>query len=434
MLISLMNKLNRRGNLEEIFCYILVFINFMGVNFLKISIKGINFNLGRVLMIVTMILLIIRLYKGELNKKIKERSTYIKKITNFLVAWSLFSVFSLFRSKAFFSTIINEFFMIFGTTSILILLINIDNTKKLINIFKTIEIAMIANTIYALLLYYTGHSVYGGFYYNVNDLATFFLIGIPVQCVLLINLETTKCTKIVKIISIIIEIYVFNLLDSRACVLGVIVGILGILFIVISKRNTNKIKEIFTVIKKNKRNSIVVGIILSIIILTSTILIIKSKFQPHYTNLHSTNVRINLIYNGFEFLKQHMLFGIGSGNMDYYMQNHAIYPTNNITNMHNYWMEILVTYGIVIFIIFCICYLKTIIEIIKKYMCSKTKEESSICIMLLFFLIAFIIGSISSSNNMTKEWIWLLAGIIIAYINITTENSVKEDEKNKRKL
>ena len=87
-----------------------------------------------------------------------------------------------------------------------------------------------------------------------------------------------------------------------------------------------------------------------------------------------------------------MLLGIGSGNMDYYMQNYAIYPTNNIPNMHNYWMEILVTYGIVIFIIFCICYLKTIIEIMKKYIYSKTKEESSICIMLLFFLIAFIIS------------------------------------------
>lgn len=433
-MLTLINKLNKRGNLEEIFCYILIFINFMGVNFLKISIRGINFNLGRALMIVTMVLLIIHLFKGELNKKIKERSTYIKQITNFLVIWSLFSLFSLFRSKAFFSTIINEFFMIFGTTSILILLININNTKKLINIFKAIEIAMIANTIYALFLYYTGHRVYGGFYYNVNDLATFFLIGVPVQCVLLTNLKTTKFIKIVKIISIIIEIYVFNLLDSRACSLGVIIGILGILLIAISKRNTNKIQDFFKIIKKNKRNSIVVGVIFITIILISAILIINNKFQPQYTNLDSINVRINLIYNGFEFFKQHMFLGIGSGNMDYYMQNYAIYPTNNITSMHNYWMEILVNYGIVIFIIFCICFLKTIIEIMKKYMYSKTKEESSICIMLLFFLIAFIIGSISSSNNMTKEWLWLLAGIIISYINITTENSVKEDEEDERKL
>lgn len=143
-------------------------------------------------------------------------------------------------------------------------------------------------------------------------------------------------------------------------------------------------------------------------------------------------MRINLIYNGFEVLKQHYLIGVGPGNMNYYMENYEVYPTKGISNMHNYWMEILLDYGVIIFAIFVFYYLKLTIEMIKAYCCCKSKKITAIYIGFLFFICSFIVASISSSNNLTKEWLWLLVGIILAFVNITTkkyENIKNEEEK-----
>lgn len=108
--------------------------------------------------------------------------------------------------------------------------------------------------------------------------------------------------------------------------------------------------------------------------------------------------------------------------MKYYLENYGIYPTKNITDMHNYWIEILVDYGIVIFVPFLICYFIVVRELIKKYIHAKDKKYSMVFLVYIFFTSAFLVGSISSSNNLTKEWIWILAGIILAIINNATKD------------
>lgn len=152
-----------------------------------------------------------------------------------------------------------------------------------------------------------------------------------------------------------------------------------------------------------------------------SILTIK-LFKPSTTGLNSNTVRINLIYNGLHFPNQNYVFGIGAGNMKYYLENYGIYPTKNITDMHNYWIEILVDYGIVIFVPFLICYFIVVRELIKKYIHAKDKKYSMVFLVYIFFTSAFLVGSISSSNNLTKEWIWILAGIILAIINNATKD------------
>ena len=42
--------------------------------------------------------------------------------------------------------------------------------------------------------------------------------------------------------------------------------------------------------------------------------------------------------------------GFGVGNAEYYMANFAKYYTAGIINPHNWWLEILVDYGILVFV------------------------------------------------------------------------------------
>lgn len=251
-----------------VFCYILIFINFIGVNFLKVNISGLNINVGRILMVISaIILLCILIEKKNIKKMIKECNRTIQYIVKFLLIWGIYSLVSFFFTKDLMNTIINEFFLIFGIISIFLILCVIRKKEEFINILNITEAAMILNTIYALFLNYVMHEkTYGGFYYNVNDLATFFLFGIPSEISLLyIKRKNLKIT-VLRIIILIIELYTFYLLDSRACKLGVILGcILTIIFIIYKK--STKIKVILE--KLNKKKVIIIPILIIVVTIMS---------------------------------------------------------------------------------------------------------------------------------------------------------------------
>lgn len=149
--------------------------------------------------------------------------------------------------------------------------------------------------------------------------------------------------------------------------------------------------------------------------------------KPQNKQLGSNEVRINLIYNGLEILKNNWLLGIGSGNMTYYIENYGKYPTKDISSMHNYWMEILIDYGIIIFSIFVLQYIKLIIHLFRQYNNNKHKNIIIASMIFIFFLSAFIVASISSSNNLTKEWLWILVGIVFAFANINIKDGRRDD-------
>lgn len=243
------------------FCYMLIFINFMGVDFLKFKIAGINMNVGRILMILAIIPLIIYIKKIGLKQMIKEKYKVVSHIIIFLIIWVIFSLFTSILSKDIYNTIINEFFMIFGTISILVLTNELKSIKSIINVLKIIEITMVINSIYSLFLYYSNVSVYGGFYYNVNDLATFFVLGIPIEMVLIFFENNKSKINYIRYVILVLEIYVFSLLQSRACVLGCLIGIISTSLIYIYKKS-ERIKEII----KKKKTIICIIVFLTILI------------------------------------------------------------------------------------------------------------------------------------------------------------------------
>ena len=140
--------------------------------------------------------------------------------------------------------------------------------------------------------------------------------------------------------------------------------------------------------------------------------------------VNSDAVRMNLIRNGLVFLKETFGFGVGTGNADYWMQTEPVYYVRGFTNMHNWWVEILTNYGILLFVLYILFYCYLFYSLYRKYKESENMQRKRMCLLFMAFMGAFLVGSISSSSNWGKEWLWVLWALIIAFQG-EEENSEK---------
>ncbi len=127
--------------------------------------------------------------------------------------------------------------------------------------------------------------------------------------------------------------------------------------------------------------------------------------------------RMNMWRNGLMYLGKTFGLGVGAGNIEVWMEIFGPLPTNNIFNIHNWWLEILVGYGVFIFIAYVLGYALMIYRLfnLKKFV---NRMHQKIMNAFISFLLVFIGASITSANNMLIEWHWVFFGLIIAYIGI----------------
>lgn len=257
---------------------------------------------------------------------------------------------------------------------------------------------------------------------NTNDFAVFLMFSIFILYICAINTKTSL-SKLIYGFSAASSIVLLLYTGSRGSILGLIIGLMMFFFISIRNKKTRKVLLVLSLI------------ILAIIILNPKIFenlwysleaILNFNFQQQGG---SDFVRKNLIANGIEFLFSTIGFGTGAGNIEYWMINYGELYTGGIINMHNWWLEILVGYGIVIFILYCIFYIKLIKDLKKKFIISQDKADLSISLGFISIISGYIVASISSSSNISSEWIWVFWGITIAYQGIESKNENRIFEK-----
>lgn len=129
----------------------------------------------------------------------------------------------------------------------------------------------------------------------------------------------------------------------------------------------------------------------------------------------SDAVRVNLIRNGLLFLRETFGVGVGTGNTEYWMENTPVYYVRGFTNMHNWWIEILTNFGLVMFVLYLVFYCYLFYSLYKRLKNEKDRNCRIICLVFMAFMAAFIVASISSSSNWGKEWLWVLWALIIAF-------------------
>ncbi len=243
---------------------------------------------------------------------------------------------------------------------------------------------------------------------NPNDYALLMVFGVFIAYICFVNATSVKW-RLFSVATTASCMVLCFLTDSRANILGLLIGIALFLILYYSKNNLMKPFLILLII--------IFGVVFYPGLIENILGFISSKLQFNFGVASGSVVtRLNLIKNGLVFLYETAGFGTGAGNIEYWMSNYSKYHVGGITNIHNWWLEILVGYGVFIFVYYMVTYVKLFGKLYSAYNRTSDKFARSTSLGLLCFMAAFLIASISSSSNISKEWLWVFWGVAIAFV------------------
>jgi len=125
----------------------------------------------------------------------------------------------------------------------------------------------------------------------------------------------------------------------------------------------------------------------------------------------SDSIRKNLILNGFIFLTNTFFLGTGLGNIEHYMKLFSTYYVGEIVNVHNWWMEVLISSGVVIFILYLKLYGNTMLKLLKGINSQNGKNVFWISCVFLSLLVGFVISSVGPRSVIGCDWFWPLIAL-----------------------
>jgi teichuronic acid biosynthesis protein TuaE len=407
-------------------CYLVIITGFFGVTIFSIDLGSFTLFPFRIFLFLLWILF---LGHTLFNKgKIDFLKNKIQWYFIFLAFWVGYTLLSLAWSASLSLAIRNIFFLLMGIS---VIFFSIYYFKKVEDLQKVQWIWFVIFSVLVILGFWehlTGHHLMiskfylstnenimfipTGVFHNENNYATFLVLGIPFV-ISLFRDDDRILFRFLGIETVAGAIYLIVVTGSRANILAVLLE-LTIFLLLIDKKQ--RIKLIFTLL---------ICLVILIIFLPNSMqgffptISRETSLTVSQTKLNSGSLfqRINLIRNGIYFLFSKAGFGVGAGNFEYYMSNFAIYDTEGYINPTNWWLEILVNYGIFVFVGYIIFYLSIIWKLRKIYYKKLSRNEKIICEGLLVSLIGFSFASISPSSMIVFRPQWLLFAFALTYLN-----------------
>lgn len=402
----------------RILIYFAIFISPVGAQAFSMDLGGVQMSLFRISIILTLILLFIS--KARRGAKLRIYTAHNRYSVMFMLIWVLYAVITILWAKDISGWIRNLYFLIVAFLVILVFVNCFENKKHIVTAFKSLYWGITVQTLIGWYEVFThdyrfvqmtdvneryflsgNRHVPVAMAGNSNDFATMMIIGVFLAYICLVT-EHKKILKSVYLIGIVSDVILLLLTISRANIIGLIMAAIMVL-----------------AVNRKKKLMIIMGAILLITIFPQAItnLLSQLEFNLSLSNLTSGSdaIRLNLIKNGFDFLVKTFGFGVGCGQIEIWMRTESTYFIGNITNMHNWWAEILTAYGIVIFIGYLVFYLRLFSENYKKANQTELNSEGkAIPIAISAIMFGYIIAGISASSNITCEYLWVFWAICIA--------------------
>ncbi|WP_210367184.1 O-antigen ligase family protein [Bacillus sp. REN3] len=443
ILVLFTKSLLKRLGLKNLILYAFIASSFIGPGLLSLKIGPISLFPYRVLLPVALALFLLNWARSK-NLSIFGREP-VKPVLVFLFSWIIFALISLLWVQSLVEGVKDIFFLVSGIFFIFLFVFLFNKRKEYTSllylwIFVMIFMLMIGFWNYLThqqlpvsRLYYMGAYVKHrptAVFANENDYASYLALSFFFAFAVFLRFEPGKWqlkTILIRLVagilmlSTIFQIYTS---ESRANLLALFVGLVFWFLLYTGKRE--------------KRIVILAGFavfIPGIILFSSEILAafnqiwqqVSSTFRPSYNEEASTDIRINLLKNALIFIAGSIGLGIGAGNIEYYMKHYAELPTAGIVNIHNWWAEIFVHYGIFIFIGYLFLYLWLMVSLYRLHRQSWNWKDRMITQALGTSLAAFFLASMSPSSFMTLNYSWILIAFAIGYINFRLKN--KEEQK-----
>lgn len=404
--------------------YFTIATSFFAAQVFTIDLKFFQLSLFRLAIIIAPVLLV--LYGLKSSKEIyllpNGRNRYS---IQFMLIWLLYSFLSILWVKDIGLAIRSIYFIIAGVICIVLFSIFLKEKKHFLISFNVLQFMVVMHNLigwYEIITRdYRFMSIDNIEYYssikegipvsmlgNPNDYATLMLFGIFIAYICL-HLNRSIIAKIISLGLLVSSTTLVFITNSRANIIGLLIAFI-----------------LYFLLKKKGRIAFSIGFILLIFLSLLTlgndlhqalILSLNKDFNFSFNteDLNSEGTRLNLIKNGLYFLVSTYGFGTGAGNIEYWMQYRAIFPTRFVTNIHNWWMEILTGYGAIIFFLYIKFYVRLFKDLYKIYKFTNDSFDKTIALGILACMAGFIIASVSSSSNIAKEWLWVFWAIAIAF-------------------
>lgn len=264
-------------------------------------------------------------------------------------------------------------------------------------------------------------------FYNNNDFATFIVLSLP----FLISFIQYRNSLVLRLAGLGICILYLDILfytGSRANFLAVLlqVGVLGVLML-----RKKKIAALMAFLLTAAILLIVVPFPVNMIqgnpmAMSSYGGVLDNTAQDINTAAGSLSTRLSLYKNAMHLFLNSGAFGVGAGGAEYMMKNFAVYDTGGVYKIHNWWLELLVNYGVLVLCGYVLLYLSLIFSLYKIYLRPATNDEQGIAQALLLALTGFFVGSISSSSLFTFYPQWLLFGLSIVFLKTVNKHGLDD--------
>ena len=413
---------------KKTFLYLLVAFSYFGTAVWSLDIGFMQLTLFRMTLPLIAVLCLQRMifnlnnYGKLLNVDNKSRYSVF-----FMIFWFSYSLLSVLWSPDKIDGLRHIFFLSCGVLGIVALTLFLNDSK---DIYKCVFISVLMLSFHQIIGWsevltgsylfeveratiYGIHNLPVSSMNNTNDFATALTLSVfYLYCVW--KVSKSKIIRLASFIFMSSSAVLVLWTRSRANVLGLLIGFTVLFFLNKKKLFVNIIKVLLI---------LVIALFLGNLLLPD---VLKNKLfesiLPTATKIDlsakqgSDFIRLNLIKNGLYFLVRTLFLGTGAGGVEHWMAQESIFDTVNITNMHNWWMEILTGYGIFVFIGYLIFYFKLMYDMFKIYKSKySNKNEKIIASSFLAILCWYTIASISSSSNMANQIIWIFFAMAIAF-------------------
>jgi len=364
----------------------------------------------------------ILLNQGKISGSLKKIKFYLL----FIVIWFSYAILTLVWAYSKTKALENIYFLFVGFSLIFLIVLYFKKIKDLKNLYILWMIILVSFVGIGLLEMFTGYRLQSSGYFgtiwankmiwptavfhNTNDFASFLVLSIPF---IWVWLKYGKGKILKWSTGIILFTCVFFLLIKTSSRLNFFAVCLEIIFIFFYLLNINKKIKII----------IILGFILILIFtIYPQFFSNPSNFFKNlltYQNYSSSIAsRGNIIKNSLYSLVDSFGFGVGAGNIEYYIARFAKYPIiGGILIPHNWWIEILADYGILIFIGYLLFYFNLIYSLWKIWYKINKRQEKMICEALLIALVGFLLSSIGPSSMIQLKYHWVFFGFALAFLN-----------------
>ncbi len=346
----------------------------------------------------------------------------------FMFLWVGYAALSILWARELSSWMKSVFFILIGLVSIIIFENSLWNTKhyitavkcyfagvflqSLIGWYETFTmryhfISDLPENMYAYERYFLGHKLYTPIAMagNPNDFASILFVGIILGYILICITDDVMKKMVLIMLEVLLFIQII-LTDSRAGLAGVLLSAGFLVFM--KSRNRGRAVLCF-------------GFVMCCIVIMASVA--NGTVLLDFSNMNGSNsVRWNLIKNGLYFLSKTFGFGVGAGQINSWMKSDAKYYVSFYSDMHNWWMEILVAFGIVIFVLYMVFYLGLFFDTYKKYKIAKAGKKTgdsrfheNFSLGICAIMVGYVICGISASSNINSEYMWIMWAICIAY-------------------